>query len=657
MSSSRLSLPCFVLLGLVLAFGLAAPAVADEADDVATMDEQWGIDDGFAVGDDDFAVDDGTPDDGDAAVDDTAEDEWTPGDRYVYDEWAADPGEPASASKAVSSSAVYPSISVKVDRLYSSASSMVDAINAKRSAAGVGGVTADKNLTAKAMKRAAEAAVDYNHRTLQGVSTYGSELLTRDPQTADVAIYYWTSNEAASTVLLASKWKSVGVGHVSVNGVHYWAVAFSTNAASGSVPSADQTSVVQKLSLDPSVLTEDGVELKVCSSSLSDATTSVKVGNSEGYALVAEPKDNAYFKTPIENSCLTWSTSKGSVATVSADGTLKCVGKGTVKLTATVAGTKSFKAQTASVSVSVSNKVRRLGGDLRYDTAKLVVDEGFTSCDAVILASGENFPDALGAAALAGVEGCPVLLTASGSLSSQAKAEISRLGAKNVIIVGGTSAVSATVERQLKSLGKSVERVWGRTRQQTAVKIAKRVGESESCNTVIVASGSNYPDALSVSSYAYAKRYPILLTEGDGTLSDATVKAIRELGAKNVIIVGGYSAVKSSVEGQLKGLSVSRWAGSTRYETSVKVAEKACADGMSVSTVAVASGENFPDALCAGPVVGEAGGVLLLSAKSDASVACSWLKSRKSDVNTCLVLGGTNALSAGVEKSLATALK
>ena len=96
-------------------------------------------------------------------------------------------------------------------------------------------------------------------------------------------------------------------------------------------------------------------------------------------------------------------------------------------------------------------KVTRIAGSNRYETAAKVSQRAFPTGAAVaIVVSGVNFPDALSVASFANRG--PILLTDPNRLSPETATEIRRLKCKDVIIVGGTQAVSATVEAQLKAL-------------------------------------------------------------------------------------------------------------------------------------------------------------------------------------------------------------
>ena len=116
------------------------------------------------------------------------------------------------------------------------------------------------------------------------------------------------------------------------------------------------------------------------------------------------------------------------------------------------------------------------GGDREataIEVSKELYPNGFGEKDnkTVLITTGYDFPDALSAGPLASAYGAPVLLAGpKGKLSDKVKLEISRLGAENAVIVGGTGAVSDDVLLQLAELGistKDVDRLSGRSRFDT----------------------------------------------------------------------------------------------------------------------------------------------------------------------------------------------
>ncbi|WDC84969.1 cell wall-binding repeat-containing protein [Caloramator sp. mosi_1] len=151
----------------------------------------------------------------------------------------------------------------------------------------------------------------------------------------------------------------------------------------------------------------------------------------------------------------------------------------------------------------------RYYGDNRYLTSVEISKNGFKSADTVIIASGENYPDALCAAPLAKKFNAPILLVSKNSITNEVLQEIQRIGAKNVFIVGGKDVVSDDVKSKIQSLNINVMRVSGKDRYETSYEVAKLVNSDK----VVLASGEDFPDALSVAPIAARMGWPILLTQ------------------------------------------------------------------------------------------------------------------------------------------------
>lgn len=306
----------------------------------------------------------------------------------------------------------------------------------------------------------------------------------------------------------------------------------------------------------------------------------------------------------------------------------------------------------------------RAAGETRYATmAALLPKAPWKAERTVVLASGSNYPDALAAASLAGAYDAPIVLTEPNSLSVDAADMIEQLSPNVIYVVGGEAAVSKSAvdtAAYYAADGCKVFRIAGDTRLETSLAIAKRVRQkSTASDTLIVATGFNYADALSVSPFAFAYKSPIFLCGSNGLSADA-ISYISGAGFKRAILVGGTAAVPDRVKQQLTSAgissgSITRLAGATRYETSAKIMSYAVNAGMNVSTVYLATGKNFPDALAAGPVAGKLRAPLLLVDPS-IEYAHTVLANYCGSVNVATVVGGTSAVSAIDALSLARTL-
>ena len=306
----------------------------------------------------------------------------------------------------------------------------------------------------------------------------------------------------------------------------------------------------------------------------------------------------------------------------------------------------------------------RAAGETRYATmAALLLKAPWKAERTVVLASGSNYPDALAAASLAGAYDAPIVLTEPNSLSVDAADMIEQLSPNVIYVVGGEAAVSKSAvdtAAYYAADGCKVFRIAGDTRLETSLAIAKRVRQkSTASDTLIVATGFNYADALSVSPFAFAYKSPIFLCGSNGLSADA-ISYISGAGFKRAILVGGTAAVPDRVKQQLTSAgissgSITRLAGATRYETSAKIMSYAVNAGMNVSTVYLATGKNFPDALAAGPVAGKLRAPLLL-VDPGIEYAHTVLANYCGSVNVATVVGGTSAVSAIDALSLARTL-
>jgi putative cell wall-binding protein len=274
-------------------------------------------------------------------------------------------------------------------------------------------------------------------------------------------------------------------------------------------------------------------------------------------------------------------------------------------------------ALTTAATPAAAATSSRVGGANRYDTARLAALANFPAGSATaVLASGENFPDGLASADLAGSLGAPLLLTPKAALAAETVAALATLHVHTVDVVGGTAAVSAAVIAQLQGLGYTVPAaVAGADRYATASAVATAatgsalVGTVGGRKTAILATGANFPDALSAGGASYFSHLPILLTD-PAALSASASASITALGITNVIIMGGTTAVSAAVETAVKALVVggvtvttTREAGADRFATATAMAALETTPivtgglGMSLANVVFASGLNFPDAL------------------------------------------------------------
>ena len=341
----------------------------------------------------------------------------------------------------------------------------------------------------------------------------------------------------------------------------------------------------------------------------------------------------------------------------------KSVGTATVTITGkgNWAGAKTATFKITARPVVGAAAWKRLAGNTAIGTMKQIVNEGWKQSDWAIVATTAGYYDALSASGLAGLLDCPILMTSPTSLTDATSALIKSKGVKNVIVVGGTSAVSDNVKKQIEKLGVKVERVWGNTAIGTANKIyerGKKVGSGWG-KDAIVATASGYQDALSIAPYAYAKKAPIFLAKGKpGTLADTSSKAIKNGGFSRTIITGGTAAVASSVESQVTK-TTKRLAGNTAYGTSRKIADFCIKEGnMTAAHMGVATGRSYYDALAGAALCGKKNSVLILADDGNSNTVDNVVKPNKKALEkSCYIFGGTSAVSTSVENKIKAASK
>jgi S1-C subfamily serine protease len=288
--------------------------------------------------------------------------------------------------------------------------------------------------------------------------------------------------------------------------------------------------------------------------------------------------------------------------------------------------------------------VHRLEGADRYETAVKISQKGWQSADTVILARGDNFPDALASTPLSFIYDAPVLLTYPGKLHPLTEQEISRLQADRVIILGGLKAVSKNVVDSLELMGKTVERYGGEDRFETAVEIAKAMNHGK---TAIVTTGVTFQDALVIAPYAGRAGIPILLTRKD-TLPESTRKYLEEAGVTETIVVGSTLAISSSVMQQLP--QPKRVSGTTASATAVAVSQNYLPEA---THFYVSRSDLFPDALAGAALAAKTKGAILLTASRALDQATRlFLEAKKDAVTETVLLGGPVAVSSTVENQV-----
>ena len=285
--------------------------------------------------------------------------------------------------------------------------------------------------------------------------------------------------------------------------------------------------------------------------------------------------------------------------------------------------------------------IERVAGKDRVHTAINTSKRFFKKSKYVIIADSGNYPDALTATVLAHVLDAPILLNNTRYLEDDVAREIVRLGASEVIIVGGHESISENVKSQLARYDQNkVQRIWGRDRYVTSSELAYEIQRlTGKVNKAIIASGENFPDALATAPLGSKEIAPILLVRRN-QIDKKVDKALKDLNIKRVYVAGGQHSVSKKLEEQLPQV-IRRFNGRDRYETAILVASYTYPESKEVF---VASGEVFPDALVIGPVCARRKAPILLSRTTPVKVTDDYIE--KSKIEYLYIIGGTNTIYA-----------
>lgn len=321
-----------------------------------------------------------------------------------------------------------------------------------------------------------------------------------------------------------------------------------------------------------------------------------------------------------------------------------------VKVTGARTGYASVTAESAHYTVRSVSVDRAAGAD-RERTAVAASRLAWPSgAKVAYIATANEFADALSAAPATARAGGSLLLSSPSRLSDAVADELRRLNPTRVVLLGGPGVLSDQLLNQIKKVVPSAKptRVYGADRYATSRAVAEASGASESA---FVATGLDFPDALSAAAAGSAARQPVLLVPGDAAAVDAATRAtITKLGVKKVTIVGGTGVVSAGLETSLRaaGLTVTRLSGADRYDTNLAV-NRAYFPASALRSL-IAAGEDFPDALSASALAGRMSVPMLLAERACVRVeAGDFLRQRNTSKVT--LVGGTSVLTPdGVEQ-------
>ena len=252
-------------------------------------------------------------------------------------------------------------------------------------------------------------------------------------------------------------------------------------------------------------------------------------------------------------------------------------------------------------------KVDILAGDNRYETAVEIAKEQAQVSSPkfgdnkkitnIVLVNGNALVDGLSAAPLAAKlqsdtnSTTPVLLTEADELPKATRAYLVELMTNHTIgdptkatihLVGGTSVLNVSLEKELESFGFKVERYNGANREETSLKVAKKIDANLSTGAFVVGADGE-ADAMSISGYASMKKIPVIVSKKGGLTYDA-LKALED---KTVTVIGGESAVSEEEYEAIKeeADAVRRISGENRQATNAAIIKEFYHDGNTVNGI------------------------------------------------------------------------
>lgn len=302
---------------------------------------------------------------------------------------------------------------------------------------------------------------------------------------------------------------------------------------------------------------------------------------------------------------------------------------------------------TGKVSADSPN-VNRIFGIDRYETNLSVVKNGWSEAANVVIANGENYPDALCAAPLAKAKNAPIILSSKDQLSNPVLDELIKLKTKNVYIIGSTGVISTHIEEQLKNLKINCTRFAGQDRFETSVKVAEQLNSE---NGIAVASGENFPDALSIAPSAAKLGMPVLLSSRT-SLSQSAKNYLQDKNVPVSYIIGGVGVLNANVKASLK--NPKRLSGMDRYETNIRILRE-FEDSLDLNAVFIASANDFPDALSGSVLASNYSSSIILVDKPLLQVTSDYLK--KQNYKIVNILGGIGAVNSLTENSIKSVIK
>ena len=281
----------------------------------------------------------------------------------------------------------------------------------------------------------------------------------------------------------------------------------------------------------------------------------------------------------------------------------------------------------AGVSSANVENVTRIAGKDRIGTSLEISKAMFNESDNVVLASGFNFADALSAGQLAAALNAPLILSDE-NMDDMVKEEIANLKPKNMYIVGGENALGSNIEESVKSAVNdiNIERLKGNNRYETSVKVMEKTKEFVDAEYLLIASGKNFPDALSATSFMADHKALMVLSDGN-SYPKSDLKEIA---------IGGVNQLP------LNGFTGERIAGKDRYQTSLALAKKSFENN---ENAILANSKVFADSLSAVSIAKNYKAPIILTDNENLTQSA---KSYLENMKSVTIVGGEKSVASNI---------
>ncbi len=326
------------------------------------------------------------------------------------------------------------------------------------------------------------------------------------------------------------------------------------------------------------------------------------------------------------------------------------------KLVGLAVGLTMLFCTAAPAYAKTTYNVTRLAGSDRYETsAKIAASFQSGNLNNIILASGRDFPDALGGSVLSRKYNAPILLLDSdvnndSNAFDYIKSHLSTSG--NIYVLGGTSSISEDILDHIREMGygnAKFTRLGGSNRFDTNKSIINSL-DAKTGTPIVLVNGEGFADALSISSVAASNGYPIFMIKPD-SLPSETKDLISSIKPSKVYVIGGQASVSDSAVNELKSQlpylnesDIQRLGGTTRYDTSMSVCKNF---NLNSNSAVLANGTNFPDALSGSALASKLNAPIILTDGTDISSQKDFIDSK--NYRNIYLLGGLNSIDLSVE--------